>query len=105
MKKNPPEMLEMKQNTGRDKTKENSVECVSNGTNEEEDRLSELGGKAEEGSHQTRTRTKSGISRDSNLWIIGIEEESHSKSRINIFKRIRRDSISVLKTELKTGGI
>lgn len=48
MKKNPPEMLEMKQNTGRDKTKENSVECVSNGTNEDEDRLSELGGKAEE---------------------------------------------------------
>lgn len=55
-------------------------------------------------SHQTRTRIKSGISRDSNLWTIGLEE-SHSKSRVNIFKRIRRESISVLKTELKTGGI
>lgn len=98
-------MLEMKQNTGRDKTKENSVECVNNGTNEEEDRLSELGGKAEECSHQARTRMKSCINRDSNLWIIGIEEESHSKSRVNVFKRIRRDSISVLKTELKKGGI
>lgn len=56
-------------------------------------------------SHQTRTRIKSGISRDPNLWITGIEEESHSKSRVNVFKRIRRDNISALKTELKTGGI
>lgn len=55
-------------------------------------------------SHQTRTRIKSGISSDSNLWIIGIEE-LHSKSRVNIFKRIIRDSISVLKTELKTRRI
>lgn len=59
MKKNPPEMLEMKQNTGRDKTKKKTQWNVSamEQMKMKTDCLS-LEAKQKNCSHQTRTRIK-----------------------------------------------